>query len=49
MKMLKMSLDLLSKIQIAPVANGAVIGSSFDAGMLWSQTPAAIFVIRRPG
>ena len=44
-----MSVELLSAIKIAPVHNGAISGAFFDAGMLWQNEPAAIFVIRRPG
>jgi hypothetical protein len=49
MKFLKMSLDLLTKIKLAPVINGAISGSMIEAGSLWSQNPVAIYVVRRPG
>ena len=42
-------METLSKIQVALVQNGAVSGSFFEAGAIWSDQPTFIFVTRRPG
>lgn len=41
--------DSLRNIQISPVINGGISGEAFDAGKLWSDRPAIIYVVRRPG
>lgn len=49
MKAVKMALQTLADVSLVPILNGAVAGSAISAGNLWSEGPAAIFVIRRPG
>ena len=39
----------LGKTKLAPVIHGEIAGSFIDAEFLWSQGPAAFFVIRRAG
>lgn len=39
----------LGQTKLAPVINGAISGGNINAEFLWSQGPAAFFVIRRPG
>lgn len=49
MKAAKMALQTLAEVSLTPILNGAVAGAAISAGTLWSEGPAAIFVIRRPG
>jgi hypothetical protein len=39
----------LSEIKLAPVQNGAIVGEQINAGSLWSDGPALVYVVRRPG
>ena len=48
LSMLKM-LETLSKILLCEVAHGKVVSEPFAASKLWSQAPAVVFVVRRPG
>jgi hypothetical protein len=39
----------LAQIRLSPVIAGAISGDPILSGSLWSQTPAMVYVIRRPG
>ena len=49
MRALNMALQALAEVSLTPILNGAVAGPAILAGSLWSEGPAAIFVVRRPG
>ncbi len=45
----KVAAETLSKIRLSPIVNGAIQGDAFNAGDIWSDGPAIIYVVRRPG
>lgn len=45
----KVAAETLSKIRLSPIVNGAIQGDAFNAGDIWSDSPAIIYVVRRPG
>jgi len=41
--------ELLARIRVSPVQNGAIVGEQIDVGSLWADGPVLIQVVRRPG
>jgi len=44
-----MLIETLSKILVSQVTAGKIVGEKFAASQLWSEAPAVVFVVRRPG
>jgi hypothetical protein len=45
----KAAADVLARIRVAPVTNGAISGERFEAGQIWADKPTMVYVVRRPG
>lgn len=41
--------EMLARIRVSPVENGAIVGEQIDVGSLWAEGPVMIQVVRRPG
>lgn len=44
-------MEALNSIRLTPVANGKILTDHpvINAGQLWSERPALVYVVRRPG
>ena len=42
-------MNSLAQVSLKTVSNANVTGNFFEAGSLWKDKPALIFVVRRPG